>query len=178
VTFTHRKATVPGAAGTGAACTVDGGTFRFRAAHFEWLMDFAAALGLPFESLGKRRHATPATLHFCDELIRLYGSEEWNVAMGASFAIENWAAAGFWQDLVDGLTRTRRPDLPIGFFVWHNRIEADHSRHTLDELAALAHHSQFDANAFVASGRQALDAVAVFWSGLDRDRRLQYHAAS
>src|SRR5205807_5535326 len=34
--------------------TVDGGRFRFTAAHFEWLVRFAAPLGLRFEDLGKR----------------------------------------------------------------------------------------------------------------------------
>ena len=38
--------------------TVDGGRFRFAAAHFEWLLRFAAPLGLGFDDLGKRRHGT------------------------------------------------------------------------------------------------------------------------
>ncbi len=42
--------------------TVDGGRFRFGGAHFEWLLRFAAPLGLEFGDIGKRRHATPATL--------------------------------------------------------------------------------------------------------------------
>src|SRR4029079_17932530 len=48
--------------------TVDGGKFRFQAAHFEWILHFAESLGLTFDDIGKRRHGTPATLHFCDEL--------------------------------------------------------------------------------------------------------------
>ncbi len=83
--------------------TVDGGLFRFRAAHFEWLLAVGEALGLSFDDLGKRRHGRDYTLHFCDELQRLYGSEDDRVAEGASFAVENWAAAGFWQELEDGL---------------------------------------------------------------------------
>src|SRR5512135_3936960 len=54
--------------------TVDGGTFRFRAAHFEWLLAVAEGLGLEFNGIGKRRHGRPSTLHFCDELQRLYGN--------------------------------------------------------------------------------------------------------
>src|SRR5947199_8960129 len=56
--------------------TVDGSRFRFSAAHFEWLVRFAAPLHLRFEDLGKRRHATAATLFFCDELLRIYGNED------------------------------------------------------------------------------------------------------
>src|SRR5690242_4494261 len=36
--------------------TVDGGIFRFRAAHFEWLLKIGEQLGLGFNDLGKRRH--------------------------------------------------------------------------------------------------------------------------
>src|SRR5207247_9719497 len=92
--------------------SVDGGTFRFRAGHFEWLLRFGEALGLRFEDMGKRRHGTRATLVFCDELRRLYGSEDANVAAGAGFAIENWAAAGFWAGLEGGLTIGTRTRLP------------------------------------------------------------------
>ena len=56
--------------------TVDGGRFKFAAAHFEWLLRFAKPLGLEFADLGKRRHGTDSTLFFCDELLRIYGSED------------------------------------------------------------------------------------------------------
>ena len=92
--------------------TVDGGTFRFRAAHFEWLLAVGEGLGLGFDDLGKRRHGRPATLHFCDELQRLYGSEDGQIAEGASFAVENWAAAGFWQELEDGLMQIKQARIP------------------------------------------------------------------
>ncbi len=87
--------------------TVDGGLFRFRAAHFEWLLAVGEALGLGFDDMGKRRHGRPYTLQFCDELQRLYGSEDDRIAEGASFAVENWAAAGFWQELEDGLLQIK-----------------------------------------------------------------------
>src|SRR3954463_1197418 len=43
--------------------TVDGGTFRFRAAHFEWLLAVGQGLGLGFDDMGQRRHGRPGTLH-------------------------------------------------------------------------------------------------------------------
>ena len=112
--------------------TVDGGTFRFRAAHFEWLLRFGAALGLGFADMGQRRHGDRTTLFFCDELFRLYGSADYNEAMGASFAVENWAAAGFWKELVRGLERVKAdqvPALPLAFFTWHDRLEENHREH-------------------------------------------------
>src|SRR5688500_14232546 len=60
--------------------TVDGGRFRFGAAHFEWLLRFAAPLGLGFDELGKRRHGTDPTLYFCDQLLEVYGSEDASTA--------------------------------------------------------------------------------------------------
>src|SRR5207248_175751 len=47
--------------------TVDGGKFRFQAAHFEWLLRFGEPLGLTFDDMGKRRHGTASTRHFCEE---------------------------------------------------------------------------------------------------------------
>lgn len=153
--------------------TVDGGICRFRAAHFEWLATVAEGIGLHYEEIGQRKHGSPATLHFCDELQRLYGSDDPNVAEGASFAVENWAAAGFWQELEDGLThikQTRHPSLHLAFFTWHNRVEAQHAEHTLEELEAVYFKPEFDRTKFIQGGQQILDAIAVFWNGLEHDR--------
>ncbi|MBW4622828.1 MAG: hypothetical protein KME17_26150 [Cyanosarcina radialis HA8281-LM2] len=153
--------------------TVDGGICRFRAAHFEWLIGVAEGLGLHYEDIGKRQHGSPTTLHFCDELQRLYGSDDPAIAEGASFAVENWAAAGFWQELEDGLheiKRSRHPQLHLAFFTWHNRVEAQHAGHTLEELEEVYFHPDFDRAKFFQGGREILEAVAVFWDGLNRDR--------
>jgi hypothetical protein len=153
--------------------TVDGGKFRFEAAHFEWLLRFAQPLGLTFDNLGKRRHGTPTTLKFCDELFRLYGSDDYNEAMGAAFAVENWAAAGFWKELIAGLERvkaTRVPDLPLAFFTWHDRIEDQHKAHVWDELHECYDSPRFQEAPFVRAGVQMLDGVQVFWKGLDENR--------
>ncbi|MBE9170311.1 hypothetical protein IQ238_23255 [Pleurocapsales cyanobacterium LEGE 06147] len=158
--------------------TVDGGICRFRAAHFEWLLGVAEDLGLNFSEIGKRRHGSPTTLHFCDELIRLYGSDDPQIAQGASFAVENWAAAGFWQELEDGLSRikkTRHPHLHLAFFTWHNRVEAQHAGHTLEELEEVYFDPNFDRPKFFQGGREILEAIAVFWNGLNSDRLKQLY---
>ena len=149
--------------------TVDGGTFRFRAAHFEWLLRFGAALGLAFPDMGQRRHGDPSTLFFCDELFRLYGSADYNEAMGASFAVENWAAAGFWKELIRGLERVKAeqvPALPLAFFTWHDRLEENHREHVWHELRACCGSPAFEGDAFIAAGVTMLDAVGAFWDGL------------
>jgi len=153
--------------------TVDRGTFRFRAAHFEWLLAVGEGLGLGWHDMGKRKHGRPATLEFCDELQRLYGSDDDQIAEGASFAVENWAAAGFWQALEDGLLKVkadRMHRLRIAFFTWHNRVEAQHASHTLEELEEVYFHPGFDETRFFEGASQVLDAIAVFWDGLEADR--------
>src|SRR5690606_5733235 len=124
-----------------------------RAAHFELLLRTAKSFGLGFRDLGKRRHGSAATLFFCDELIRLYGHEDYAVASAASWAVENWAAAGFWDELVQGWRTyaarhaSCKPD--ITFFTWHARLEANHARHTWDELESFWAAADVDEDAFV-----------------------------
>ena len=154
--------------------TVDGGRFRFQAGHFEWLLRFAQPLGLTFDHLGKRRHGTPSTLAFCDELFDLYGSDDYNEAMGAAFAVENWAAAGFWKELIVGLEHvkeSRVPDLPLAFFTWHDRIEEQHRAHVWDELRACYDSPKFREEPFIRAGERMLDGVKRFWDGLNDARQ-------
>jgi hypothetical protein len=157
----------------GTEGTVDGGVCRFRAAHFEWLVGVAQGVGMDFADIGKRKHGRPSTLHFCDELQRLYGSEDGQIGEGASFAVENWAAAGFWQELEDGLMKIKQkrlPQLRLAFFTWHNRVEGQHAGHTMEELEEVYFNPEFDRAKFFQGGREILEAVAAFWDGLEADR--------
>jgi len=154
--------------------TVDGGRFRFQAAHFEWILHFAESLGLSFDDIGKRRHGTPATLHFCDELFRLYGSDDYNEAMGAAFAVENWAAAGFWKELIAGLEKIKAahvPQMPLAFFTWHDKIEDLHKSHVWDELKECYDSPKFREEPFLTAGVKMLDGVKIFWDGLNEMRQ-------
>ena len=64
--------------------SVEGGRYWHAAAHYEWLVDVGAALGLSFEDLGRPCFGNPATLHFGNELVRLYGSSNEQEAMAAN----------------------------------------------------------------------------------------------
>jgi hypothetical protein len=154
--------------------TVEGGTFRFRAAHFEWLLRMGDKLGLGFNDMGKRCHGTDTTLFFCDELARLYGNENYLISQAASYAVENWAAAGFWDELVEGFSEYNEASgarLPLAFFTWHARIEAQHAAHTQEELEELYFDRDIDEDAFIKYGNEMLDGVAAFWDGLDTQRQ-------
>jgi len=154
--------------------TVEGGTFRFKAAHFEWLLILAEKLGLRFNELGKRRHGIDTTLMFCDELVRLYGNADYLTSQAASFAVENWAAAGFWDELVEGFdiyNRNTGANLPLAFFSWHAKLEAQHAQHTQEELEELYFATDIDENKFIRVGEEMLDGVATFWNGLNKLRQ-------
>lgn len=158
--------------------TVDGGKFRFKAAHFEWLLRIGRQLDLTFNDMGKRCHGSPSTLFFCDQLAEIYGSEDPAVAEGASFAVENWAAAGFWKELIRGLDSFRareQMDLPLAFFTWHDKIEDQHAGHVMDELEEAFFAPYFDADKFIEGGRRMLDGVEAFWIGLNENRIARAH---
>ena len=160
--------------------TIEGSRFKFAAAHFEWLLRFGAPLGLGFTDLGRRAHATPATLRFCDELLRLYGSDDPSTGEGASYAVEHWAAAGFWKELIAGLEAWKArecPELPLAFWTWHDKVEDQHAAHTADDLAAVFRSEDFDEDRFLCGAREMLDAVDAFWAGLDADRSHGHGAA-
>ncbi|OUS25043.1 hypothetical protein A9Q99_22620 [Gammaproteobacteria bacterium 45_16_T64] len=155
--------------------SIEGGRFHFRAAHFELLVRMADKLGLDFRLLGKRGRGKPTTLFFCDELIRLYGNEDYQTATAASYAVENWASAGFWDQLVAGLTRYKNSHhmekLPITFFSWHSKLEANHAHHTQEELENYYFQFDVDEDEFIRIGNEMLDGVYAFWGGLNKDRQ-------
>jgi hypothetical protein len=153
--------------------SIEGSRFKFAAAHFEWLLRFGAPLGLGFNDLGRRAYGTPATLQFCDELMRLYGSDDPATGEGASYAVEHWAAAGFWKELIAGLEAFRArecPDLHLAFWTWHDRVEDQHAAHTADELADAYFIPGFDESKFMQGASDMLDGVHAFWEGLWQDR--------
>jgi len=154
--------------------SVDGGVFHFSAAHFEWLYSITKELNLSFAEIGQPKHGTEPTLFFCNELIRLYGGIDYQISQAASYAIENWAAAGFWNQLIRGFRRFNHRnalDLPLGFFIWHDQLEAQHAAHTQEELEELYFALDIDEDAFIDHCNEMLDGVAVFWNGLDKQRR-------
>ncbi len=158
--------------------SIEAGEFHFNAAHFEWLYKLADALGLAFMETGKRRHGTADTLFYCDELSRLYASEDYTISQAASFAVENWAAAGFWAELIQGLEKYQSHnaiELPIFFFTYHDKIESQHAQHTLDELEDIYFMGEINEDVFIQSGNEMLDAVEVFWNGLNKQRKSRQH---
>jgi pyrroloquinoline quinone (PQQ) biosynthesis protein C len=154
--------------------TVDGGTYRFNARHFEWLVRVGEAVGLSFDDLGKRKFGRTETLFFTDELARIYGNDDPDIAQGASFAVEHWAAAGFWKQLISGLDAFKDrecADLRLAFFTWHDRVEDQHAAHTMDELEGAFERPGFDQQKFLVGAAEMLNGVKAFWDGLEKRRQ-------
>ncbi len=154
--------------------SIEGSHFYFSAGHFEWIYSIAKKLGMRFSDIGQPRHGNKSTLFFCNELIRLYGGENYQISQAASYAVENWAAAGFWKQLIKGFTcynQQHSINLPLGFFIWHDQLESQHAAHTQEELEELYFSHSLDEDAFIQYGNEMLDAVAVFWNGLDQQRK-------
>jgi hypothetical protein len=106
-------------------------------------------------------------------LLRIYGSEDASTAEGASYAVEHWAAAGFWKELIAGLEAFKArecPALHLAFWTWHDKVEDQHAAHTADELAEAFFTDGFDEDRFLAGASEMLDGVKAFWDGLWRDR--------
>jgi hypothetical protein len=154
--------------------SVEGGIFQFGAGHFEWLYNLAKKLDLAFAEIGQPKHGTKSTLFFCDELIRLYGGDDYQVSQAASYSVENWAAAGFWGQLIKGLhlfNERNSTNLPLGFFIWHDQLECQHAAHTQEELELLYFTLELDEDSFIHYGNEMLDGITAFWDGLDGQRR-------
>jgi hypothetical protein len=172
---------------TGSA---EGRTFSNRNAHLEWLRQTGRALGLDARRLGRWDIGRRETHEFLEGLDRTYGSRDGIVGAGASFAVESWASFGiggdesqesrnFWRQLIAGLegfeSHRRRPlglaPLPLGFFRFHFAVESGHGEAVSRELDAIVAEPEFDPDVFIKAGVEALDAVLLFWQGLDRERR-------
>ena len=154
--------------------TVENGTYKHRQAHFEVLLRVVEKLGLGFTDIGKARHGSKQTLFFCKKLESLYGHQDPAVALAASFAIENWANAGFWKDLIRGVelySKIHSTNIPTSFFVMHDKLEEHHARHTQEELEVDYFSYDIDEDQFIRIGNEMLDAVNVFWKGLDQERK-------
>ncbi len=160
--------------------TVNGGKYRHTAAHFEWLLKFAEPLGLGFNEIGKWHMGTEATHHFCNALNEWYGNPDPCVGAGASYAVENWAAAGFWKELIAGIeafNNDQGANLNLGFWKWHDMVEDQHAEHTQEELLEDFEEPWFDQEKYLEGATHILDAVKVFWDGLDASRKAR-HAAT
>jgi hypothetical protein len=169
---------------------IEGHRFSHSAAHIKWLRDIGEMLGLDRNQLGKWALGSEATHEFLKRLEVVYGSPDNNIGSGASFAIESWAGFGigkgevaesnnFWRELIVGLERYNRKNrkdlglvpLNIGFFRFHFGLESGHVANVEHEMAEVFMRRDFDRAKWLYGANEALEAMLVFWKGLDQTRR-------
>jgi hypothetical protein len=166
-------------------------TFAHYYAHINWLRETATPLALappkiPYP-LGDWDLGLKTTHKFLEELEATYGSRDPSIAAGASFAIETWAGFGlkneetenlnFWKQLIVGLNNfndSRRgvyPVLKLNFFKFHVEDEKKHVESVERELLETFDLPQFNIEKWNEGAFRALDAILLFWVGLDEQRK-------
>ncbi len=165
--------------------------FKTSWAHINWLRQTAEPLGLNPEELGSWESASYSTREFIEGLEKTYGSKNGEVGRGASYAIETWASWGigegkksesnnFWHELITGIKIFNQNHLldngktiPLDFFQFHFESEKGHGDNVLEELKESFSKPDFDPTKFIDGGKLALDAIYIFWLGLDHERAIQ-----
>jgi hypothetical protein len=143
------------------------GRWKLETVHFTWMRNMAQGLDLKFEELAKTSVALPGTQAFVNATFNYYAGDDQNGALGASFAIENWAANSLWKPWIAGM-RKLNAELPkpvnLGYLTYHDSEEEHHSQATLDELLENFRQPWFDATKFLDGAERMLnDGVAVYY---------------
>ena len=154
--------------------TVDGGRFRFGAAHFEWLLRF----GRPARTSASTTSASDATAPWprSTSATSSCGSTAPRIRRSPRARASRSSTGrppGSGRSSSQGLEAFKArecPDLPLAFWTWHDKVEDQHAAHTDDELAEAFHTPGFDGERFLQGASEMLDGVKVFWDGLERDR--------
>lgn len=167
-------------------------TFNHDSAHINWLRETAGPLELappkiPYH-LGAWKLGLPTTHQFLNKLEAAYGNRDPSIAAGASFAIETWAGFGlkssetehlnFWKQLIVGLhffnadqVVWEKSPLKLDFFEFHVEDEKKHVESVERELLETFDLPQFDIDKWREGAFRALDAILLFWEGLDEQRK-------
>lgn len=135
------------------------GQWRMETVHFTWLRRMSSDLGLSFEEIGKIWVGLPGTVAFVNATFDNYASTDQNVASGAAFAIENWAANYLWKPWIAGMEKLnaqRAQPVDLGYIKYHNSEEEHHSQATLDELLENFLEPWFDADRFLEGATRML----------------------
>jgi hypothetical protein len=135
------------------------GRWSMDTVHFIWMRKMGDDLGLRFEDLAKIWIAQPGTKAFVDATFNCYASTDQNMALGASFGIENWAANSLWKPWISGMKKlnaTLAKPVNLGYLTYHDLEEEHHSQATLDELLENFREPWFNASKFLAGAEQIL----------------------
>lgn len=143
------------------------GRWKEATVHFTWLQNMGRGLGLEFKDLGKQWLGKPGTLAFVKATFDYYASPDQNIASGAAFAIENWAANYLWKPWIAGMEKLntqRQQPVNLGYLKYHDAEEQHHSQATLAELLENFTEPWFDSQRFLEGARNMLtDGVEAYY---------------
>jgi len=135
--------------------------------HFTWLRNMAKGLGLEFGEIGKQWLGKPGTQAFVKATFDYYASPNQNIASGAAFAIENWAANFLWKPWIAGMEKLnagRASKINMGYLKYHDLEEQHHSQATIDELLDNFVEPWFDRDEFLQGAETMLtDGVEAYY---------------
>ena len=127
----------------------------------------AKGLGLEFEEIGKQWLGEPGTQAFVKATFDYYASVNPNIASGAAFAIENWAANYLWRPWIEGMEKLnegRETKVNLGYLKYHDLEEQHHSQATIDELLENFVEPWFDRDEFLEGAEAMLaDGVEAYY---------------
>ncbi len=139
------------------------GQWRLATVHFSWLQKSAEGLGLSFEEIGKIWLGYQEQSNSCSRRLTTTRASSKNVAAGAAFAIENWAANFLWTPWIAGmkvlnqkLHQEGKPEIQLGYLTYHESEERHHSQATLDELLEDFSEPWFDSDKFFEGAERIL----------------------
>ena len=167
---------------------IEGETYSHLDAHIAWLRKMGVPLMIAPSILGRWEYGHESTHKFLKLLKKVYASKNVSIGSGASFAIESWAGFGigkgeeeqnnFWHELIAGLRiynenrRTKNLDsLHDGFFRHHFVLESAHVASVEEECGEIFKWEDFNATHWFFGAKRALDAIYIFWNGLDEARK-------
>jgi len=167
----------------------EGHTFSHSLAHIEWVEEIAEMLGIDTTLLDYWDRADKKTQRFLTMLRESYGSRDWSLSAGASFAVETWAGYGigedeemdsknFWSEELVGLqlfNETHRvpnglKPLPEKFFTYHKALERGHVANVEKEFADMFTQTWFNKQKWLEGAKHALDGVYLFFEGREDHR--------
>ncbi len=164
-------------------------------AHFSSLRELAVLLPVDHAHdlngwlLGDSARATRETRHCLHQLERSYGSKNESTREGARAALRRRTSHGakenpavknsFWQ-IAEGIKRHNRayregkelPPLPLDFFERNLLVVAEYGDCFLETKRRSDSLPDFSAAEWRLGAKMALDAIYLFWKGLERRKKL------
>jgi pyrroloquinoline quinone (PQQ) biosynthesis protein C len=137
--------------------------------------DFLRSIGVDVHD-AMSRPMLPSTRAYIEGMERLYADGNHEIALGASFGLENMAIT-MWDHLIPGLRllRTQRyPAMDLTYFTFHRDLEATHEDAMKQAVTSLASGSDaaeppLQTRLDFRHGMEAvLEYLEGFWRGLDR----------